>query len=473
MKFYPFRIFLILIVAFGFTACDWLNTEEAELSSNANFISLKFSYIHTEDAAVANASFTYEYDALLGDSVIVNLDSLPYNTAIDTVKPTFTFYSTAGSYLLLNKVTGTGFDTIAISGNDTINFNRVVSVTNKSSDGKTEKIYKIKVNVHKVEPELYQWFKITDALYDHAANIQKGVYVNDSIYFFTSTGLNASVMKSPNGREWTSKTDVSDLPYGAAIGNMHVYNNKIYLIHNDSTIYYSIYGVKWTKGIIRDVNYDFKSLLYNFKGKLWALVQLRSDASYKFAYSVDGITWVVDLATQVADDFPVTGFTTASFFTRTNLPKVVVAGGYNKNGTLQNKVWSSLDGKYWLDFSTENLTFGFRGSSSIISYEDKLLAFGGVNDDAVMQDNLFIQSVDEGLSWKNIDTTKMTIREPYTFVRKDSTIKAYYPYKPRYNQSVIVDKNKFIILIGGRNSDATIFKDVWIGRLNKSVFIRK
>jgi hypothetical protein len=136
-------------------------------------------------------------------------------------------------------------------------------------------------------------------------------------------------------------------------------------------------------------------------------------------------------------------------------------------------VWSSLDNKYWLDFSTENTTFGFRGFSSIFYYEDKLLAFGGVKSDAVMQDNLFIQSMDEGLSWKNIDTTKMTVRELYTFKRDTTTVKAYYPYKPRFNQSVIVDKNKYIILIGGRNSDATIFKDVWIGRLNKSVFIRK
>ena len=49
----------------------------------------------------------------------------------------------------------------------------------------------------------------------------------------------------------------------------------------------------------------------------------------------------------------------------------------------------------------------------------------------------------------------------------------YTNYQRRYNQSVVVGNNKFIYLIGGQDSLSVIHKDVWRGRLNKSVFIEQ
>jgi hypothetical protein len=140
---------------------------------------------------------------------------------------------------------------------------------------------------------------------------------------------------------------------------------------------------------------------------------------------------------------------------------------------IQNSVWSSEDGINWLDFSKENTTFGYRTGVSLVNYEDKLLMFGGVDNNETLHSLLFMQSADEGFSWKDIDSTKMTIRMTFPFQKNDSTLYGYRKYERRFNQSVVVDNNKNIILIGGRDSIPTIFTDVWIGRLNKSVFIRK
>ncbi len=471
MKFYPLQIFVIVLLSIIFTACDWLdsNTTTA-VSSDANFVSLRFTAANTGAAAVANAVFTFEKEG--ADSIIVNLDSLPVNISIDSVIPSISFRSSHAVYAVRKDETGNIKDSVLLTRNDTLNFNNVVRFTNLASDGKTLKMYKVKVNVHTLDPELYQWYRVKDQLYTHSGSLQKAFMLNNTIYFFNSTGLTTSLYTSVNGIDWSSRTFVNDLPDNALLRNIVVFNNKLFLIHNDSLIYSSTNGIDWTKTSLSSYNFNFKNLLYDFKGKLWALVQNKSNAEYKFATTEDGIVWT-KYEDIVNANFPVGGYAVVSFQTRTKQPKVLIAGGYNKDGVNLNKVWSSLDGLYFVDFSKENTTYGYRNGASIVYYENKLLLFGGEDQLGRLQPLLFMQSADEGLSWKSIDITTMTVREKYTFIRNDSTLTAYKKYERRFNQSVLVDKDKNIILIGGRDSLPQTFTDVWKGRLNKSMFLRK
>ncbi len=471
MKFYPLHIFVISLLSVVFTSCDWLDSNtDVTLSSDANFVSLKFTAANTADAAVSNAVFTFEKEG--ADSLIVNLDSLPYNTAIDSVKPTFTFRSSYAIYALIEDTTGSKIDTVALTGNDTLDFNRVVKIKNVSSDEKTVKYYNIKVNVHTVDPELYQWRNVSSQIYTHSGSLQKAFMLKNTIYFFSTTGLTTSLYTSTNGIDWSNRTIVNDLPDNALLQNIVSYKDTAYLLHNDSLIYSSSNGVDWKKKSLSAYNFTFKNLLYDFKGKLWALVQNKSNADYKFATSEDGVLWTKH-EDNVNANFPVGGYAAISFLSRTKQPKVLIAGGYNKDGVHLNKVWSSQDGLYFVDFSRENSTYGYRTGATIVNYEDKLLMFGGEDQYGKMQSTLFLQSADEGLSWKNIDTTTMTIREKYTFNRNDSVLTAYKKYERRIYQSAVVDKDKNIILIGGRDSLPQTYTDVWKGRLNKSVFLRK
>lgn len=471
MKFYPFQILLLVLLTVSLAACNWLDSNTVETSSNPNFVSLKLTNVHSADADVTKAVFKVQWDKDLNDSVIVNLDSLPYNTAIDTVIPTFSFYSTNYAYIYFRKTEGQ-IDSILMTGKDTLNFNNVVAIRNISSDKTKEKKLRIKVNVHKVDPELYNWSKPVEMIDEYVANRQKAIMLKDTIRFFTSTGLTTSLYTSPDGRNWSSRIPVPGLPDNVLIENIVVYGDKAYLFHNDSLIFSTSDGKNWTRKPFADSPYNFKNLLYDFKGKLWGLVQTKSDSEYHFAYSTDGNNWLI-LSGQVDVNFPVGGFAAVSFASRTKQPKVLVAGGFNKDGVLLDKVWSSENGTYWLDFSKENKTFGARTSCTIINYEDKLLMFGGEDSNAALHSLLFMQSADEGLSWKNIDSTTMTIRRKFTFQVEGKDKEGYNLYNRRCSQSVVVDKNKNIILIGGRDFTPRTFTDVWIGRLNKSVFIRK
>jgi len=471
MKFYPLNIFVIALLSVVFASCDWLNSNtETTVSSDANFVSLKFTAANTADANVSKAVFTLEYEG--GDSIIVNLDSLPVNTAIDSVIPTISFRSSYAVYAVRKDESGNIKDSVLLTGKDTLNFNNIVRFTNKASDGKALKMYKVKVNVHTLDPELYQWKRLKEQIYTHSGSLQKAVLLNNTIYFFNSTGLTTSVYTSADGESWSERKYINDLPDNASIRNMVVYNNKIYLLHNDTLIYSSTNGVDWLKTSLSSYNFIFKNLLYDFKGQLWALVQEKATDDYKFATTENGTTWT-KYNDAIDADFPVGGYAAVSFLSRTKQPKVLVAGGYNKNGVNLNKVWSSQDGLNWVDFSKENKTYSYRRGASVVYYEDKLLLFGGEDQNGKLQSLLFMQSADEGLSWKDIDTTYMSVRQKYTFVRNDSTLTAYKKYARRYYQSVVVDKDKNIILIGGRDSLPQTYTDVWKGRLNKAVFIRK
>lgn len=469
MKLYSY-LAAFLSLSLLLSSCDWLkSSSEVDVSTDASFVSLTFAAAVDDDDAVKNAVFDAELDPLTGDSLIVNTDSLPYNTAIDSVIPTFSFQSHYATYVYRNDENGSFKDSVLLTGTDTLNFNRVYKVRNIASDGKTSLSYRIKVNVHKVEPDLFTWKRINNEIYSGNASVQKSVIIDNKILFFTGNGLRNYLCTSSNGAVWSSQQEVSGLPESARLRDMVVYNNKIYLIHADSLIYSSSNGTSWTKGVFTAKNYWFKNLLYDFNGKLWALIQTKTDSKYSFANSTDGINWI--MAGDASEGFPVGGYSAVAFQSRTKVPKVIVAGGYDKNGNMLNKVWSSEDGVTWFDFSRENTTFGYRSGASMIYYEDKLLVFGGLNQEDKMPANLFIQSVDEGYSWRTFDTTYMRVRERIDLKLpsgKDTVV--YEKYSRKYNQTVVVDKNKFIYLIGGRDSLSNIHKDVWRGRLNKSVF---
>ncbi len=472
MKFYPFQIFLIALISVAFASCNWLDSNtDVTTSNDAGFVSLKFAAANTADANVSKAVFTLTKEG--ADSVIVNLDSLPLNTAIDSVIPTISFRSSSAVWAVRKDDSGNIKDSVLLTGKDTLNFNKVVRFTNRASDGKTQKMYKVKVNVHTLEPELYQWQKVVSQLYTHSGSLQKALLLKNVVYFYNTTGLTTSLYTSADGKNWSDRIFVNSLPDNAALRNMVVFKDKIYLFHNDSLIYSSSDGTTWQKQSVQTSDFNYKNLLYEFKGELWGLVQNKSDLKYYFIHTADGIIWKTELSTTVNDNFPVGGYAAVSFLSRTKQPRVLVAGGYNSNGEPLSKVWSSQDGLYWVDFSKENTTFGYRNGCSIVYYEDKLLLFGGEDNYGKLQTLLFMQSADEGLSWKNIDTTYMPVREKYTFVRNDSTLTAYKKYNRRFYQSVVVDKDKNIMLIGGRDSLPQTFTDVWKGRLNKAVFLRK
>ena len=458
MKFNSFRFILLSSIVIFLSSCLGTTADTTVISSDASFVSLTFAK-NDSIPNIQNAVFTLDVNG----KTIVNVDSLPYQTRIDSVFPAFKFTSTSAAYLHFQG------DSVLITGKDTVNFSQPKWIRNFATDKKTFKDYQIKVNVHQVKPELYIWSKVSDNLDSRNVISQKAIIINDTIRYYVSDGTSTYLYYSKDGYVWSSSITVSGLPNNVSFGDMTQFNGKLYLTQAGAKIYTSIDGINWTTKSI--IDYNFKSLLFGLNGKIWAVTQSITDLKNYFASSTDGITWVVNTTVVFPVNFPVNDFAALSFASRTGKPKAIVVGGKSANGDVLKSNWSTENGTYWVDFSLESKSLDkLAAGASIIAYDNKLFLFG-IRNDTVK--NHFQESIDEGLTWHMPDSI-------YNYLPAD--------YQPRSYQSVVVFKplvydksnpildpilkSNRIFIIGGKTS-STILSDVWTGKLNRKNFLRQ
>jgi hypothetical protein len=460
--FYTYSILFLLAIVIS--SCNWLDSEPREPSSNPHFFSLKFAK-NDSIPKLETAVFTLEYDSLLRDSIIVNLDSLPHLTRIDSVFPTFTFVSTSASFILLRDSLGVNVDTLALTGNDTINFNRVVGVKNIAENKLAKRIYPVKVNVHQVEPELFHWKRITASVYTHSASVQKALLFNGKFFFYASTGVNNYLYTSVDGIDWTT-APLSGLPRDIVdLRSLVEFNNALFYVHENGDMYSSPDGVVWAKVPVSvGANTSMINLLFGLEDKLWGVVRNSVTDKYYFATSTNGVSWTI--GEPIPANFPVGDFAALSFSSRTNKPKAIVVGGYSAAGELLRNTWSverNINNVYrWVDFSIQNTTLVSLAGASLVPYNNKILLFGGMDANVQVIDPFYLESVDEGFSWRGVDTTYNVIYDAELNVS----------YEPRSYQSVVYEpESKSLYLFGGRTS--TVYSDVWRGKLNRLSFIRQ
>ncbi len=463
MKFTFFRfIFLFAIIAF-FSSC--LNSSDSTIiSTKAYFSSLTFA-ANDSIPYLSTAAFTLEYDAALKDSVIINVDSLPYSTRVDSVYPTFSFKTSAGAKLYFPTGYKYNKDSAWITGTDTVDFRKPIKVKNFATDGKTTRTYVVRTNVHSVDPEVYLWSKSSDDMSSVDAIYQKAIAIDDKLFYYQNDGTNSYLHTSTNGSSW-STVNVTGLPVNTPLDDMIEFNGQIFLSRDGFNLYSSTDGVSWSKSAL--TAFSFKSLLFVLNSQLWAVVQSASDNTYHFANSTDGANWT--MIGTIPDNFPVSNFASVSFTQPTGKSKAVVLSGFSPDGTLLNNRWSTEDGAYWVDFSTENHTLDTLALGvSVISYDRKLLAFGMRTD---TQKAYYKISKDDGLSWANPDTVRNVL--PAALKATPRSYASMVVFKPRtYNKldsKTDIEGSNRIFIIGGKLG-AMVYSDVWTGKLNRKNFL--
>jgi hypothetical protein len=456
------------VILIGFVAvlssCLW-DEEETELSSSPYFYSLKFGR-NDSIPGLVGASFSLQYDTLMKDSIIVNLDSLPYNTRIDSVLPTFNFASTSSAFLTLRDSAGTGLDTMYLTGKDTVDFTRVISVTNIPQNAKTElaKTYRIKVNVHQVEPEYYHWRQLNASVFQHSGSNQWVVRFKDKFWFYVSSGPRVYLYSSADGKTWSTET-LTGFTVHPTLRNIRVFNSKIYYVHEDGTFYSSSDGINWMVQPTGLVGYSPVNLLFELDDMLWSTVRNAGDNARYFAQMNSAGNWTI--LSKTPDNFPLSDFAALSFKSRTKKPRAVVLGGFSETELLRT-VWSvekNVFNEYkWVNFSLENTSLKNLSGAAIIHYDDKLMLYGGMDADDLVIETPFMQSKDEGLSWQAVDDENNIVVDTVLNIE----------YATRSYQSVIhLEDTHQVFLFGGRNRTNPAFSDVWVGKLNRLSFLRQ
>jgi hypothetical protein len=153
--------------------------------------------------------------------------------------------------------------------------------------------------------------------------------------------------------------------------------------------------------------------------------------------------------------FPISDFAALEFSSSSERPRAMVVGGRAMNGDIVNARWNleyaAKAGYRIKDFSIAQPTFETLNGVSIIQYDDQLMMFGGTDNNLEMRTDI-LYSKDEGMNWYVPDSVNNQLPRSYT---------------TRSHQSVLVDNEDNIYIIGGQTTTQSL-SDVYRGFLNSS-----
>lgn len=458
-------IYFIFFAVFSLSFVSCLNSDEEDLENARSpyFVSLTF-LANDSIEGLDKAVFTLEYDEILDDSIIVNLDSLPFDTRIDSVWPVFYFRST--STRILYQEWEHGIDTTYLVGNssssinDTIDFTALsTKIQNFSADGTAERTYNVKVNVHQVEPELYVWKKLNPEIIASPDINQKAILFKNKYLFYVGSEMGKSLYytdKAGLENTWANGQLVFPAENTTSIKFRYMTEHiskttdpatedtLLFVTDNANKLYFSNNGESWEEISDSPADFEIYNLLFSVNNKLWAIG--KQNNTYHIVSSETGKKeWVIESA--LKENFPVDDYAALVFKSPVGRPKMLIVGGYNAAGALRQANWSSADGIEW--FALRDNSMGPIHNAALAQYDNKLLLFGGMSDGNIipLQESLY-----EGLSWNTPDSAS-------NMLPKDFPVRSY--------QSVIVDEaDKRIFLIGGKDSQKT-YSDVWTAKLNR------
>ena len=438
------KFFYILIAFFAciLLGCETKTTSTSSTSSVAKLSTFSFAQ-NDSIPGLAQAVFTIE--ERLDTGFVYNKDSMLYGTRIDSVIPKFTFAATPGAAFLTFPDT-----TVVLTGNDTLDFNkRPVYLTIRSSDKTVTKVYEIDARVHQADPDLFVWKRLCPAVYPSDDSEQRVLEFNDDFLMIVSNGFELSTYYSTDGANWLSLGEPTGLPAGTKVRQIISDGSTLYY-GQDSTIYTSTDALTWTS---TPVAYNVRTMLFYWNDQIWSLVD-NSGKNELALFEDDALTLT---GLQPEGEFPVSDFAAVTFTSPSERERAMIIGGFAENGKSLNTRWNfeysthikDNNGYRIQEFSIDRPAFTSLTGISVISYNDRLMLFGGVNAEMNYFGRDIFVSEDEGLNWEVADTAKNQLPEVYT---------------ARQKQTAIVRDN-YIYLFGGQDSKAT-YSDVYRGKLN-------
>lgn len=421
--------------------CDNSSSNQVVQSSVAKLSGFSFAKV---DSMPGLAAAVFTIEERLDTGIVYNKDSMLYGTRLDRVVPRFSFAATPSAAYLTTPDT-----TCVLTGYDTLNFDvRPIYLTIRSQDGKNTKVYEIQAKVHKVDPDLYEWTRLTESIYPVDESEQRVVELGDDFVMIKSNGFELHAYSSPDGATWTDLGEPIGIPGSATVRQIVSDGTTLYYATGNE-IFQSTDAIIWM-GI--PVAYEVQTMILYWNETVWALV----DNGQQELATWDGSDLTLT-GLKPNSDFPISDFATVCFQSASQRERAMIVGGFAEDGKSLNTRWNleysphiQTNGGYRLqEYSIDRPSFQSLTGVSVISYNHQLLMFGGVDADMQYFGRDILISNDEGLNWTKADTVKNQLPAVY---------------QARQKQTAIV-RNNTIYLFGGQDRTTT-YSDVYKGRLN-------
>ena len=441
-------LYILCIILTFCPSCDKQNNT-VTLSSETEITRFYFAALDSFPS-LANTTFTISNFGAKDTGLITNADSITYKTPITRLTPRLLFKATPSSTTVILS-DSTSRD---LTGKDTIDFSQPVLLRIISSDLSATKYYRVVVNVHQVDPDLFNWQRLNAAVLADGSAATKGVVLNDRFLLFANDGFSTTVFQSADGKTWDNGTTPSTLPASCRVREILAVNEStakqaLYYCQ-DGIVYTSSDGISWeTQDLSADTYVPRIAMMY-YNDTVWLVSE--HNANHTFHLSAkDGDTWRANV-TPLPDNWPLADFTVTTFLSSSWRPRAVIIGGYDIQGNPLHSLWnieySAATGYRFANFAIEHPQFSAVLGASAVSYGKRLYMFGGTDIDARYIANTAMYSEDEGLNWQPIDTVHNRLMDVYS---------------PRTQTSAFVHDN-CIYLMGGQ-SRTQIYSDVLRGKL--------
>lgn len=442
---------LLLFIGVILVGCTSRVTEQTS-SSEARVKSFTF-YNDTTNPGLTTA--TYKVEHLTDTGLIYNIDSLQFGTRLDSVVPYVTYMATPGSATFILPDT-----TIESTGVDTMDFTQQpIYLRVTASDLVNVKWYRFNIFAHQVDPDLFVWEQLTNQIFAPQVCDTKAFYHHGKLLLLVNNGLSTQAYQSADGSSWTRLSDnIATLPIPCYVRDILQHNDTLYYIA-DNRLYSSTDGLTWSEWVNTASDYALVNMVVSYAGQAWCLVENTSKALQLATITADGLEIMTEIAGLVDGvlpaNFPISDFAALSFSSSSERPRAMIVGGRNMAGDVVNTRWNleyaATDGYRLKDFSITQPSFKSLTGVSIVQYGNHLMMFGGTDNDLKWRSDM-LYSDDEGMNWYIPDTAHHKLPENYT---------------TRQNQSVVIDDDQNVYIIGGQSQTQSL-SDVYRGYLNSA-----
>lgn len=419
----------VIAVFFGVVLGCMMSCEENTKKTISEDAVIKSFYLinkHTTEAK--SYVFTIDEDA----KEIYNTDSMSYGMPTDSfaivMTPTFKSAELDGESIY-------GKDTVWVD----FAGERVLTVTAK--DGKTKQSYKIRVNIHNVDPDSFIWRQMDMELVEIEES--KALMTEEGIVVLGRASGNILAAQSEDGEAWND-LEVSGLDEAGDdldIKHAVVHNGEICMM-SGMDLYMSDQGTQWYKETTTS-SVGFEHLLFSLRGDLYALGEGSK------ILKLNGNEW--EVTAELEAGFPVIGEAVCVGNSPSGLPRALVMGGIDADGNYLSNVWSTEDGSYWVKLNLRDSVFTPRANAAIVDYAKGILMVGGEDADSIVETS-YLYSLDCGMNWYRVDS----------MFHVDTACVKQELYTKRHSASVVADEKGRVYIIGGQNKEG-VLRDVWRG----------
>ena len=339
----------------------------------------------------------------LANGVIFNADSLPIGTRRANATVKVTVASASSLELLFTDAEGEAVTVNYLQNpSDSVYFgNNDVKLRIVSADGKVQRDYQVKLNVHEKKPDSLYWDTTPFAPLPTslvAPSAQKTVEMGGRYYTLASDGVSATmaVTDNPASQQWNISS--SALPASAQVSTLAAIDGKMYICADGDLYESTDAGLSWSDtGVKMD---------YIYGGYGTTVLGNRRNAAFTYSH----VTYPPTVEKPVGRGCPVRGTSAPMTFTTqwSDKPLFTVLGGRTSDGSLTGSLWA-YDGSEWAAVSINSLP-PLEGVMMIPYYSVALniryvastspilLAFGGNEVDGTMNGRMYM-SVDQGVHW--------------------------------------------------------------------------